>query len=240
MTDGILGGSLFAVPYLPFIGHPTKNETILDNMVKHPMWFTAALPPDGIRIASAHYLTDPDNLVWEVWLGGTLVGVVILSRITPNVDAHLHFTFFGVSMRSTKKLLWNILGHCFTALDLQRVTYEAPEHAKGLIAFLRKNALFLYEGEKSCQDAPLALLLTNKGAGKYHAANQKDAATWIAKQGSRREAAYWDGTRFRDTVVLRLLKREWELASQQGDEPGGIRVTEGSSPDASSPSTRTA
>jgi hypothetical protein len=206
MSEGVSGGNLFAVPFNPYIGPPEKLTVILDHMCAHPLWFAAPMTPEAIRKDCAGYLADQSNMKWEVWLGGRLVGMVLLTRIVPRVDALLHFTFFGISLFSTRKLLWNLMGHIFEELDLQRISFETPESVKGLVAFARSKLGFRYESELNCSNHPLVAFLKSHDAGRFHAA---DAPTWIAKQGSRREAAHWDGKKWRDVALLRLRRDEF-------------------------------
>ncbi len=212
MSHTFSAGKLFCIPYV--FQRPgetpehagTRGGAILDQMVAHPMWFAAGAPKEDIRQQSAWLLTHPEHWKFEVWLGGRLVGMIVLSRITPKVDALLHFTFFGTNLFSARQLLWNFLGYAFDTLGLQRISFEVPEHVVGLIKFARRKLCFLYEGEVDCRDKPVARFLASKEAKKHHSA---DAHTWIAKQGSRREGAHFDGTKWQDIILLRLLKSEW-------------------------------
>lgn len=235
MLPPVEGGRLFAIPYRLDFGGIEKNTAILDHMVEHPLWFAASMPPDEIRIASAWMLTNPEFIKYEVWLGGKLVGMLLVSDIIPKVDALFHFTFFGVSLLSARKLLLNFIGHIFETLDIQRISFEVPEHVKGLERFARMKLGFRFEGEDSCAEHPVVKFLQSKDAGRLHAA---DAQIWVARQGSRREAAHWDAKtgRYRDIILLRLLKREWEAKTLlPGGEPqatgnlstGVVNVAEG-------------
>ena len=211
MSHVFSAGNLFCVPYVFQREGETpehagaRGGAILDQMVAHPMWFAAGAP-DDIRAQSAWLLTHPEHLKWEVWFGGKLTGMIVLSRVTPKVDALLHFTFFGCSLFAARQLLWNFLGYAFETLDLQRISFECPEHVKGLTVFMREKLCFLYEGELSCKEHRITQFLQSGKAGIYHTAH---APMWLAKQGARREHAHWDGKRWRDILLLRLLKSEW-------------------------------
>jgi hypothetical protein len=206
VTESIEGGNLFAVPFNPFIGRPERLTEILDHMCEHPLWFAAPMTPEEMRENCAWYLADTAARKWEVWLGGRLVGMVLLTRITPKVDGLLHFTFFGISLFSARRLLWNLMGSIFRDFQLERISFEAPEHVKGLVAFARSKLGFRYESELSCSSHPLVAFLQSHDSGRFHAA---DAHTWIAKQGSRREASHWDGKKWRDVVLLRIRRTEY-------------------------------
>lgn len=221
MSDAA-GGRLFAVPYNPFIGDPAKNSVILDHLSKHSGWFSAQLTPEEARIETAAGLVDTkNNHLWEVWDGGRIAGMLLLTRLLPGVDAVFHFTLFpGTNLFAARRLLHSFLGFAFETYDLQRISVEVPEHTKGLLAFLRGKLSFRFEGEVSCSGHPICKFLGSESAGK-HGILTHDAALWLAKQGSRREHAHFDGKRFRDVYLLRLLRAEYlELAL-----PAPVRAT---------------
>lgn len=247
MTHSFSAGKLFCVPYVFQREGETpehagaRGGAILDQMVAHPMWFAAGAPSEGIREQSAWLLTHPEHWKWECWLGGRLVGMIVLSKITPKVDALLHFTFFGTSLFSARQLLWNFLGYAFEHLDLQRISFEAPEHVKGLVTFMREKLCFLYEGEVHSREHRIAQFLASNKAGIYHTAA---APMWVAKQGSRREHAHFDGKQWRDILLLRLLRSEWSshdgtpgvepiaTISESGDSHDVVRLAASAVPDA--------
>lgn len=225
-------GGLFCIPYQ--VQRPgetpeqmeARNKRILDVLCDHPHWYGAPMEKEKIRESAAWMLTHPEHRKWEVWLGGRQVGMLHLSRILPGVDALLHFAFDGISLLSVRSLIWNFIGKvCFGQLGLQRVSFEVPEHIPTLARYMRAKLRFLYENELSLEKAPLgeylAEHLKTKKAGRFH---MDDPYASLARLGSRREQAHWDGTQFRDVLLLRLLKTEYESASprradSRTDEP---------------------
>jgi hypothetical protein len=223
--EHIEGGNLFAVPFNPMVGNPERLTVLLDHLCAHPLWFAAPTTPEEMRVVCARHLADQSSRKWECWLGGRLVGMVLLTRITPRIDALLQFTFFGISLFSTRRLLWNLIGQSFDEFELERISFEAPEHVKGLVSFARSRLGFKFEGETSCANHPLTTFLRSRDSGRFHAA---DAPTWIAKQGSRREASHWDGKKWRDVVLLRLRRAEYleQTAAMQADEANATAESE--------------
>jgi RimJ/RimL family protein N-acetyltransferase len=204
-------GALFAIPYAIHRTTPEADalrcHTIIEHLVAHPMWFASGKSEDEIRADVIYYLGNNEYWKYEVWLGGRFVGMILLSNVHPRIDGLLHFTFWGVTLFSARRLLWNMIGQIFRDFQLQRISFEAPEHVKGLIAFMRSRLYFKYEGEVAAGAHPLTAFLRSKDSGRFHA---QDAPTWIAKQGSRREGAHWDGRVWRDVICLRLKRSEWE------------------------------
>lgn len=216
----VQSGRLFCVPYeIQRPGESTEAAVaragvILDHMVAHPVWFATPMEQSAIRESAAWLLTHPEHQKFEIWLGGKLVGMILLSRLVPQCDVLLHFTLFGISLLSARQLLWNFLGtHCFGTLGLQRVSFEVPEHVTTLAKFMRSRLAFRYESELDLDRVPFAghlveYLKDKKQAGRFH---MQDPATALAKLGSRRECIYWDPQAgvWRDMLLLRLLKAEY-------------------------------
>lgn len=165
------------VPFRPFAGALSKNDTILAACVAHPERFLVSLASGDPQVLVAHMLTSPENAVWEVWRNDTsasiFVGILVLDRIVPGVDARWQFVFFDDELASKTDLLREFALRCFNELGLHRLTFEAPEPLAVLIGFARRRLGFKFEG------------------GNRH--------------GSRREHAYFDGMKWHDIVVLRRL-----------------------------------
>lgn len=190
MNEPFAVGPWLVVPYRPFVGALSKNDRILEECVRHPERFTLPMTRDDIHATAAWYLTDPDNLVHEVWRGSSLVGIFLLDRIVPAVDARWHFVFFDGELVGKLALLREFLNRLFGALSLQRVTLEAPANAVQLISFARRKLGFRYEGENRMSDKPVSM-------------------RWAASQGSRRERSYLNSTgEWLDVICLRLLASE--------------------------------
>lgn len=169
-------GDYLVVPYRPFVGNQQKNALILEECAKHPERFTLPMTRQDIMTTAAWYLTDPNNLAWEVWKGGTMCGILLLDRIVPRVDARWHFVFFDGELVGKQALLREFLRRAF-ALPLERVSIEIPENVRSLISFVRRRLDFQYEGGD--------------------------------QQGARREHSHFDGTRWHDVMLLRLLRSEF-------------------------------
>ena len=188
--------TLFVVPYRPFEGAADKNEHILAACEAHPERFTLPLTRDDIRLTVASYLTNPQHLVWEVWNDGTFCGIFMLSRIVPQSDALWHFVFFDGDLMGKRSLLRNFLQDiCFGQLGLQRVSVEVPENVQTLIKFVRRYLGFTYEGETALAKSEAARRVSG-------------GATWITRQGSRRERAHLLDSTWHDVLLLRVLKED--------------------------------
>lgn len=171
------------VPYKPLTGALAKHDAIRDMCVLHPERFLASPRSGDPALTVARHLAHPDNASWEVWRGGVCLGILSLDRIVAGLDARLQFVFFDDELASRVPLLQAFIARCYTEFGLARLTFEVPEHMSNLIGFARRKLGFRYEGE-----------------------TQASAA--IARRGSRRDRAYWDGSRWHDIMVLRRLAEE--------------------------------
>lgn len=172
---------------------PVDNTELLDAFVAHPEFLVYPREPLVARTIAAAMVTNDRNMVWVTYTDQTLTGIVILTRIEPQVDALLHFLFLDKDLVSKRKLLKNLIAHCFRDLGFNRLSMEVPEGVR-LERFARKVLGFRLEGETRPRNAELPKSLSDN---------------WVARQGSRREAAYYDGTDWKDVLLLRLLAREW-------------------------------
>ena len=179
---------------------PIDNTELLDAFVAHPEFLSYPMDADQARVLGASLLTDVHNIVWTTYTDQTLTGLVILTRIQPHVDALLHFLFLDKDLAGKRKLLKNLIGHCFTDLGFNRLSMEVPEGVR-LERFARKVLGFRLEGETRPRNPELPKSLTDN---------------WVARQGSRREAAYYNGETWSDVLLLRLLAREW--VGEEGTE----------------------
>lgn len=170
-------------PYRPLAGALSKHDAIRDMCVAHPERFLASPRSGDPALTVARTLAHPDNASWEVWRAGTCVGILTLDRIVAGLDARLQFVFFDDELASKVPLLQAFIARCYAEFGLARLTFEVPEHMSNLIGFVRRRLGFRYEGE-----------------------TQASAA--IARRGSRRDRAYWDGARWHDVMVLRHLAEE--------------------------------
>lgn len=181
--------------------NPLENTALLDAFVAHPEFLTYPTTPEDARIVWAAMLVDPANMVWVTYSDHALTGVMWLSYIVPKVTALLHFTFLDRDLVSKRKLLKNLLSYCFTDLGLHRVSMEVPEGVR-LERFARKVLDFRLEGEIRNRNPELPKCLSND---------------WVARQGSRREQSYFDGEKWTDILLLRLLASEWVGDTGEGN-----------------------
>ena len=213
--------SLMAFPYRGLDAGMEMNTRLIQHMVDHPQWFATGGTPEEIRLHVAWMLTTPDWWKWEIWSGSTFVGMFLISDITPRTDAHFHFTLLpakesGVTLTGSRKLMWNFLGYVFEQFQLQRISVEIPETSSKLAHWFRHKLGFQYEGEP-----------TTDRLQKWRGAtilDKQGAPAWIASQGSRRERAHWDGTKWADLTLLRILKDEY-TARARGEVPQATSET---------------
>lgn len=192
--------TLMAVPFDPRRLNDRTADILLDGMVGMPTIFPTPGTPEDRRVLIAAVLTDCTNRVSLVWQGGALVGAMLVTDVRPGIDAQGHFVFFDRTLFGRKQLMWNFMGRMFAELALQRISVEIPETIPGLIRFVRNKLHFKFEGE----GCPLGQQVA--GAIKAYVANP---AMWLAKLGSRREHAYWDGKEWVDMARLRILREEY-------------------------------
>lgn len=199
---------LFAVP---FDSTEAKRQTILQACVNHPWWFVCESSPEERALAASMIIHDPLNKVWEVWRGGTFVGILVLWQIQPAVNAVFHFVFFDQNLVGKRKLILNFLAHCFAPVDegglgLRRVTMEVPEFKPALLGFARRKLGFRFEGEDRSRK-----LVEGRGfkvKDPYRPNHRCDELDLLISAGSRREHAHWFEGHWHDVLVLRLMAAE--------------------------------
>ena len=191
-------------PYQWWLGDPLRNTRILDEFVAHPEWCTVPLEDAQLRVVASATLTAPDSMVWECWREGELVGILLLTRVVPEVDALFHFLFFDHNLVGKRLLLKRFFRYCFDDLGLQRLSMEASEHQHKYIKFCRTMG-FLYEGEAK--------------AGTIGDSKRLDVtAKKLAEYGSRREQAYCYKGKWLDIQLLRLLPRDVANANKSSHD----------------------
>ena len=199
-------GGFFAFPYRIFTGNEARDEQrnrkILDSLAGLPNLFPVITSIDERRVTVAQYLTDPSNVAWEIWRGGELCGIFLLTRITVGVDALCHLALFDRALWNKRTLIRNMMGVVFRDFKLQRLSAEIPEHLDPLIRFARTKLGFQYEGEQQAAQHPVT--------GKITARGVNNAPKWMAHWGSRHERMHYDGTTYHDVVLLRLLREEYD------------------------------
>jgi RimJ/RimL family protein N-acetyltransferase len=194
--------AIYARPYDPFDGNPVKHTLVLDALVAQPGLLSYPMSPDEARVFWAGVLTNPTHVIFEAWQDGRVVGIILLTRIVPHVDAVLTFLFTDNNLVGKRKLLTNFLGFCFTDLGFHRLSMEIPEGARKIDRFARRVLGFRYEGEARTKTPDLPSAPDRDAISKN--------SVWVARQGARREASRFDGERWSDVVTLRLLASEWE------------------------------
>jgi hypothetical protein len=196
--------SVYAKPY-DWTANPLHNTALLDAFVAFPEFLAYPHEPAQARVLGAALLTDPKHIVFGTYSGPDLTGVIMLTRVAPRMDALVHFMFLDRDLVGKRKLLRNFIGFCFTDLGFQRLSMEVPDikvpneeggKSRGLRLerFARKALGFRLEGETRDRPRELPKALDNR---------------WMARQGSRRESAYFDGSEWHDVILLRLLASEW-------------------------------
>lgn len=189
MADTVTVGQYLVVPFIFDERRVTINEQILDGLARLPV---VPVPGEALehKIAIATFLTDPNNLVWEVWRGGQLVGILSLSRIARGLDAVGHFAFFDRRLAGRQAVIRTMIRWAFEHLGLQRLSVEIPEGYWPLVHFAKSKLNFRYEGEGQPDEKGTVV-------GERR-----------AQLGARRERCFWDGRRWRDLALLRLLREE--------------------------------
>lgn len=175
-------------------GDLARVDTVVEAFVANPTFTTYPWPAEERRASVRQTLSSPMNLVFEAWKDGAFCGILLLEQVIPFVDAKFHFLFTDHDLVGKRKLLVNFLGTCFTEMRFHRISMEVPDGLK-LEKFARKALGFRYEGE---------------GRERYAKLPKTFTEDWLAKQGSRRTEAHFDGEVWRDIVLLRLLASDWQ------------------------------
>ena len=166
-----------------------------------PNLFAMPWDEDRRRLAIASWLTGLQNCFWSVWTGGTVVGMIGLTRIIVGLDAQAHLAFFDRQLWGKRALVQKMMAWAFESLELQRLSVEIPDHLDPLIRFARVKLGFRYEGERLAALHPKVRGLTAERI------NGPD--NWVAKFGSRRERMFRDmDGRWHDLITLRLMREE--------------------------------
>ena len=137
---------LLVVPYRPWVGASSKNDATLAHAAAHPERFLVSPLSGDPAILVAQLLTDPRNGAWEVWRTDTFVGIILLDRVVPRIEARLQFVFLDDELASKSALLCEFVQRCFDDLGLRRLTFEAPANMGMLLGFARRKLRFIGEG----------------------------------------------------------------------------------------------
>lgn len=212
----VSSGNLFLIPLSPHLGDRSRFDRLGEFLADHPAWFSIPADRETIKLSSFMVLSDPANLVWEVWRGGEFVGILSLTKVTPRVDALIHFVFMdatGNSVVGKRQLMRRWLRHCFDDLGFQRLTAEAPEPFGRLIRFYRNHLGFRFEGEDRAKQL-VESLPQSFTPGQRNLVRDKVVAA--VRQGSRREGCHWHQGQWTDVVTLRLLAHEFRAFDPEG------------------------
>lgn len=190
---------LIVLPFQWHLGDPARLTLILDELVARPQWMNIPMSAEDLRKNYAAHLTNPANGIYEVWQGGTLVGILTLHGIVPGMEAILHFVFFDGNLVGKRTLLRQFIAKCFRDFGFRRLVMQIPEPVDTLIRFARAKLGFRYEGETVVTGHPSLAVL-----------GMENPQVWVARQGSRKEQAHWQGDRWVDVIRLRLLASECE------------------------------
>ena len=124
---------------------------LLDKVCEHRPWFDDNVWHDDTkrRAAAAAYLSDAflHGILWEVWRGETLTGVILLNELTLGRAGTAHFVFFDRKLADKQALCLSGLAWAFDKLDLQVVRTEVPTYARALAHWARRKLGFKWEAE---------------------------------------------------------------------------------------------
>jgi hypothetical protein len=190
----------YAKPYQWWTGDLSRNERLVEAFADHPEFLTYPADRATAKRVAILMFTNPEHVCFEVWKGPEFSGAIVLTRIVPKVDALLHFGFIDKDLVGKRKLLHNFITFCFTDLGFNRLSMECPEGSK-IERFARRVLRFKYEGESRPRNPELPKALDN---------------TFVARQGSRIERSYFDGTTWSDILRLRILACEWVGTGEGG------------------------
>lgn len=137
------------VPYRPFAGMIAKNDIIFAKCVAHPQRFMISPLSGDPQTILGRLLTSPDAAAWEVWRNDTFVGIIVLDRVVPKIEARLQFVFFDDELASKAALLNEFTQRCFNDLGLRRLSFEAPANVTTSSSFARRKLGFTVEGERA-------------------------------------------------------------------------------------------
>ncbi len=195
---------LLALPFDPTRGDPKRWTKLFAFVAEHPAWFSLpGATKEQMMISASAIVADSNNIIYEVWRGSEFVGVLSLTKITPGVDATVHFVFMDRSnLKGKRKLLLRFLKMCYEDLRFHRLTFEVPEPFGVLIRFIRRHLGFTYEGERAIlADTPEVLEKVQHVPG---------ISTWASRVGSRREQCHWHDGSWADLMILRQTAPEFQ------------------------------
>jgi len=194
--------------YLAVLFDPTRGwgEYVAKLAAKYPHWISSPTAPEDRERVLFGMVTNPMHLAWEVWKDAELVGIILLTDISPLVDARMHFAFFDGNLIGKTGLLRRFLAYCFTDLRFQRISVQAPVFSTIMLSYYRRKLRFRYEGELATKKHQIVAQWRRQSPGE-------NVNVWIASVGSRRERAHWHEGQWHDVLCLRITAPEFN----QGD-----------------------
>ena len=198
-------GSVESGDYLAVLFDPARGwgPLVARLAADYPHWISSPTTPEDRERILYGLVSNPMNLAWEVWRGEQIVGIILLTDLSPLVDARLHFAFFDHNLVSKTRLLRRFLAYCFTDLRFQRISVQVPEFFGTLLSYYRRKLHFKYEGESAVKEHPTVAQMRQRSPGD-------DVHVWIAKSGSRRERAHWHKDKWHDVLCLRVMASEFD------------------------------
>ncbi len=200
VEPAVTEGEYLAVPFDPARQWGPYIATLA---ARYPHWISAPTEEHEREAILLYLVTNPAHLAWEVWRGSDIVGIILLTDISPMVDARLHFAFFDNNLVNKRRLLQRFLAYCFTDLRFQRISAHVPDFTRKLESFYRRKLGFRYEGESLAKKHPAVAQWRRQSPGE-------NIDVWVASQGSRRERAHWYQGAWHDVICLRLTGPEYE------------------------------
>lgn len=100
-------------------------------------------------LAISYMLSKPDSRSWEIWSTDDtpeLVGIMVLTRVTPGVDAEAHYAFFDGRLHGKDAIIEEMIQWVFEDHDdwhaLKRLTIAIPDYAFALARHATKRLGF--------------------------------------------------------------------------------------------------
>jgi len=201
---------------LYLLSNPPKTGYILDRMVEHENWWSEF--QKGRREAAAGLVTDPANVIFEVWHEADIVGLVLLTHIVPQVDARLHFIFFDGKLNNLlgkTRLLRAVMAWAFDRIPLYRMSAETPEYEHALIDYARRKLGFRFEAE----NRSIWIRTTVPGRRKKTSV-ERQPTLYQAACGSRKYRVVRYKGEWHDLILLSVTREEFGAFLTQGAHDG--------------------
>lgn len=193
---------LFAAPLQP---SPAKLETLLDRLCQHRPWFNDHLwhDPAVRRTAATLRLSEvyARGLIWEVYRGPVVTGLLMLDSIVEHSSAQCHFVFFDSKLSDKHALCLDTMRWSFETLSLHTLRVEIPTHVRPLLKFVRRLG-FRYEAEGRSPSWP------KLGVEDWRYA--KPLTEKQAALGSRRHQTFLYNGRWEDALLLSVTREEFD------------------------------